>query len=1126
MNQTYRLRRLSRDEHPILRIELTGNPKKPSDGIKLLAYPDIAYKSIVTNGKESPIPKGFAMIEIILVPEKKANSVELTKFMNHALDNYIEDMFTEEFEFLSRTKMDLLMWVLRLSPYDDTCELSTPEEVLEEDMLSHIPCMVSVDQYNMDVGIETFMPVGIMGVLEKTSILYEHEPQGSEITSIMYHKNWKDSIQEVLKTFIDNEVPEDVSKSLSKDVSLVSNLTKNLEFFMTKRSIVSTPNTKKVLAELLGKGVTHGQTADHVYDVLKKSLILNMPRMVEGFRQLQFHVENIVNFISKINNRPTIKAIRVHQKKAIDLLRKWETFRMEYQENEFERFASFDKEKVYSEVATTRDQQLSWLRENIMTVMGFINKDWINKVIGVDIKSPEYIAGSKEHGSRSLSEYLETCSLYWGEGGVTEDGKIIRQIFFDMDMPCSLLVEAGSKMSVRGLIDGYYTSDIASSDSFKNFLLFPRARENGFSRTRSYQRRSGVNPLEKSMKRSARSRGRGTKLDEGVLNDLEKGVSSFPTVIEEGEEEEDEDNDSANDNNQGEPLSPTSDPQNDLYDMFGEKDDENDSDKPSIMNGGTFLKDKDGTVLARTRNMTMRTNGGHTMRDTMGRTLVFSNINKSSMIDIVSKLDEIDSDTVDDTKISSVAFFDGLLAVSRLYRFKKSRSLDFSRHITDLLCISRDSFDNFIQVSIALDKIIVRGSIIKRADLEEYAEVDFYNYDYSTVLDGSIPTFIYLTCMNVHPVLSSILSLYGNMMDRDALTYLSASIKKLHDILEYFKTMGVDLWMKPRNIRHVTDMDYLEEVNIKEDGSYTPPYPGLLGVPKGSSLPGSSKSDISSMKHDMHELITGRTIKDSEEYLEHNENILHDLLRRHVSEEDVPSSVRYIMDVCDKLREDSLGLSPFHEGFSRPVEPTTFEEIIIRTALCDENVMFVNNRYRRDSEKTKAMMKQRAANMTDARKLVDDDNAKREKIRNRDNGRNQQPYRPGSSKMDNNKSVMESFAENLRSKLRQAREDKPAPEPVDESLSFREKLRKNLDSLMNRKSSDTEEPVITKEPIAVEPVVTKEPIAVEPVVIEEPVTVEQSTPASLFIEASTDIQNTRKKMTNVMRFHDMFSPFH
>lgn len=1118
MNQTYRLRRLSRDEHPILRIELTGNPKKPSEGIKLLAYPDIGYKSIVANGKESPIPKGFALIEIILVPERKTNSVELTKFMNHALDDYIEDMFTEEFEFLSRTKMDLLMWVLRLSPYDDTCELSTPEKVLEEDMLSHIPCMVSVDQYNMDVGIETFMPVGIMGVLGKTSILYEHEPQGCEITSIMYHKNRKESIQEVLKTFIDNEVPDDVSKSLSKDVSLVSNLTKNLEFFMKKRSIVSTSNTKTMLADLLGKGVIHGQTADHVYSVLKKSLILNMPRMVEGFRQLQFHVENIVNFISKIDNRPTLKAIRVHQKKAIDLLKKWETFRMEYQENEFERFASFDKERVYSEVATMRDQQLSWLRENIMTVLGFINKDWINKVIGVDIKSPEYIAGSKEHGSRSLYEYLETCSPYWGDGGVTEDGKIIRQIFFDMDMPCSLLVEPGLKMSVRGLIDGYYTSDIASSDSFKNFLLLPRARENGFSRTRSYQRRSGVDPLEKSMKRSARSRGRGTKLDEGILNNLEKGVSSFPTVIEEEEEDGDNDNDHV------EPLSPTSDPQNELYDMFGEKEGQNDSDKPSTMNGGTFLKDKDGTVLARTRNMTMRTNGGHTMRDTMGRTLMFFNSNTASMIDIVSKLDEIDSDTVDDTKISSVTFFEGLLAVSRLYRFKKSRSMEFSRHITDLLCISRDSFDNFIQVSTALDKVIVKGSIIKWADLEEYAEVDFYNYDYSTVLDGSTPTFIYLTCMNVHPVLSSILSLYGNMMDRDALTYLSASIKKLHGILEYFKTMGVDLWMKPKNIRHVTDVDYLEEVKVKEDGSYTPPYPGLLGVPKGSSLPGSSKSDISSMKHDMHELITGRTIKDSEEYLENNENILHDLLRRHVSEEDVPSSVRYIMDVCDELREESLALSPFHEGFSRPVEPTTFEEIIIRTALCDENVMFVNNKYRRDSGKTKAMLEQRAANMTDARKLVEDDNAKREKILNRDSGRNQQRRRPGSSNRDNNKSVLESFAENLRSKLRQVREDKPSPEPVDESLSFREKLRKNLDSLMNRKSSDTEEPVVV-EPVVIEPVV-KEPPTVAPALVVKPVTVEQSTPASLFIEASTDIQNTRKKMTNVMRFHDMFSPFH
>ena len=1102
MSQEYRLRRLHRDEDPILRVKLFGSVGKPSEGVKLLAFTDTGYRSIVANGNDTPIPRDFAMIEILLVPETKTNSVELKKFVNHALETYIEDMYNDEFEFLSRTKLDLLMWVLRLSPYDDTSELVTSEGVFEED-LSHIPCMKSMEQYNMDVGFETFMPANIIHVLQKTSTVYEHEKQGCDITSVMFNSNWGESYREVLQSFVDADVSEEVMKSLSRDVAYMSNLAKSLEFFMNNKGLRS---SKQVVSELLSTGNPRGVTAENVYDSLAKSLVVNMPRMVEGFKQLESHLMRIGLLLEGTEDQTTYTTVKLYHDTAFGILEKWSDFKKEYTENEFKRFVSSDKDKIYSEIVHTRERQLSWIRENTMTALSLVNKDWINKSLGVDVRSPEYIAGSKEPGSRSLSEYLNTCSPYWREDNITEEGKILRQIFFNMDIPCSFVMEQEDITSVRGTIDGSYTSDISSIDSFENFLLVPRSRDNSSTRQRSYQRRPGASPLDKSRSRLSQSRRRGaldTNFD--FLGKISEGTSSFPVVPEDDEVPDEEPEDS---------------PQDDLRDIFGEKDKEI---RPGRSQGETFLRGEDGRVLARTRGMTMRSNRGGTMRDTMGRTLMFFAKGMSPMIDIVSKLDDVPEDAIDDTRVSAITFFADLLAMSRVYRFKKSRSLEISKHMSNLLCDSVDSFDNFFQVSIELDKVISQGAVITKNHLKEYADVDFYTYDYTTVDEGSIPTFIYLTCMNVYPVLSSILVLYGNLMDREAVEYLSGSIKKLYDIREYFRTFGVDLWMRVENKRHERDMDHLEEVKSKEKGSYTPPYTGLLGVPKGSVLPGSSKSLVSNIKHDMHELMTGRTIKDAEAYLEDNKNIVQDLLRRHLPEDEVVSSAEYLTDLCNELRKESLNFTPFHEGFSRPLNPKTFEEMIIQSALCgEEGSVSINSRYQRSKTEEKAILDQRTANMVEARKVVGEEETRsasiREKQRNR--SRSRQRNASGPDKVEKKTSTLTGFAEMLRSKLRRSPvieeedgDEDAVVDPVNESVSFLERLREQLKTVKKEDSPEVVVPSIS------------EPIEANPVEEEHVEEKEHVTPVSLFIEASTDIQKTRNNITNALRFHNTFAPF-
>ena len=1042
MKQVYHLTRLHRDEEPVLRVELSGDFFDPENGVSLKAFTGTGYISVVTPDENTPIPSDFSIVDIRLVPIVGSNIFELVTFFNSGLEEYTEQVFEKEYSFLVGVKLDLLNWLLRLVPCGDDASIQVTDETLRSD-LSHVPCMESVEIFHEKAGFDIWTDVPLLVFLQKSVVKYVHSPMGCEITSLLCDKNSSETYQEIRGVFDGTGVDMDKFDPDLRDVSFMVNLSRHLRSLYENSSMSNTGTEKEKVARILSTKQIDpkSRNARSMFKNLRETLVMNLPKILEGRRQLEIHVEKTRGVMGEFSpSSVPYKKLEEYVNGSSEVLRTWRNPAEDFTENELERYVSTGSNDamLLEEIMSQRDTQLSWFKDNVVASIRLANSDWVNKSMGIDTSSAEFIVAAKESSFRSLSEYMDTCSYAWVSEDISEVGKTIRQIFFNMDLPCSLPdgPESGPVPSMtRYLVDGYYTKDIFLMDSFNDFII--SSSSSSPTRAPSGER---LRTLRSSLDRVERSRRRRQSRGVGLVDDREDNFINIDRILSEADRKEEEDR---------------------------------------IIQERNSIEDETGTRIKEERLRGIQTRTSQSLASVERGNA--PNKKKKPFRDIVSSIGK-------DDRINASVYLLSMLHKSRVFRLKESKSLDISRTLSELLHVSIEAFHIFTEVSMELDVHIALGNIITKSHIQDHAEVDFFSHDYSAMDEKSIPMYIYMRCLTVRPVLSSVMKIYGTSMDKEANSFLRESIKKLREILDYLGSFGVEMWLKVSNKSQSDleekDVKYKESLVKSITSSLPSPTAGILGVPFGTLIYNSSFSEAEIVKHDMHDLLTGGISReDVDTELEDRKGRILDILRRQIPEEELGTSFGFLKKESKKIRDASLDMVPFPDGFKVPLETRLIEEIILEMAICNETNSGIKSRYRRNDEDRRKAISDRAEELKRAQEIVESDRRQREERLQR-----------------------------VRQKQEEIRLERK--KRTEKQSQIQELLRgtfvKNEDSPKQEKQEEETRGVSLE--------VVKEEIIPEK---KQETRKTLSSPAILFFDASAEIMKKRSQLDSILEFHEL-----
>ena len=852
--QTYHLKLLDSNEGHILRVELKRYKKE--NIVSMKAFLGESYGSVFESSIEMEVEE--PIVKIGLRPIQGTNEIELVRFLSTWGPYYKGEKDTEEHMFLKNAKLDLLSWLLRLIPCDDTCSLITEIEVLSSD-LSHVPCMEPVDDFHEDLGFDVFMGQGVPVIefLRKRRKRFAHDPQGADITSFLCLHDLLSARKEQIQIIQTKSGEDDLSLEESNDllkniepisimVSSLNNLRKISEKGRRKRS-VTTENLfmKTFSTENVDPS---SENASKIFDAAVHNLIPDFPKIVESARQARIEVIRGRNIIENIRGDSSWrKDMEKNMSKAevlIEDVLKRTSITSITEEGKIIKLHSSQKVHANSTILSNRNAQLRAVRRNMWSILSILNKGWMNRTMGIDVDSPEYIISRQEGPFRSLSEYVQTCSYSWLNPEISEAGEVLRQILFNLDLPCSILDPFESEDSVEGIamksiIDSRYTGDIYKIDLFENFIRPPP-----------------------------------TRVSRREMNRRVRDIAS------------------------------------------------------------SRLKKRD---RIETKNKTPE----HNFTDLTPK--------KKPLKEIVSGLDSVEEDRLDEVTIVLSSLFEELLYKSRILRFKSKKSDQIAKNMSSLLCVSHESLYAFTSVCDELDEHIGTGTTISVEDVKSFAEVDFFSHDYSDFQnERDILAYMYKVCNIIPPVLRSLVEIYGYHMDRDARTYISGSLFKLAEISDFMAMNGAEFFIRTYYNKDASDPKYLTGVMNSIRTSYSPVHLFSLGlIPIGSLKEDTSYSQVEDMETGIHELLTGFDESFVEHAVEDKRGKILSILRRYYPQEEEEEAFEMLLSTCSELRDHFRSLRPFQEGFSFPVVPKTMEEIVLEMALCDDYVTPVNKLYKR-----------------------------------------------------------------------------------------------------------------------------------------------------------------------------------